>query len=570
MFIINYTMQLKGDSTRAGFVLGANDPRLNDWTKNNYLVEGENYIYVELDATGLRDNDPDTAAVLNIWRKGYCTADYQQKDNTSLVTSVELKDSVMVLNGVEYAVENDVGLTEKNINDPIDVRLVNSGNNIGVTVNGVALTTVGVVRSWRGESVQTLDYFIVNPTGAIQDVPCFPRLNDIGFGVGKQDAAVFTNVSVRHYNQPNSVVFGKGVGATYSIFDRLKGVTVSGDEITVVGAISDNNIVYADPSYGSTPMLRKEFSTDREIERARLYVTARGIYEMYINGERVGNDWFSPGYTQYDKTINYVAYDVTNIIQPGTNAIGALLASGWWSDQMTFSLSNHNFWGDRQSLLAKLEITYKDGSTKTVVTDPAWKYFGDGPIVYAGFFNGEEYDARKEVAVDGWGTAAYDDSAWDYADQVLPLEQHANPRIVVKVDEPVRIAEEILGTYHSQPKAGEDVHIYDMGVNMVGVPQVKLPEMKAGQVITFRFAETLYPELNKDNPYCYGDLAGMILTENLRGAYVTDTYIAKGTPGGEIYTPRFTFHGYRYIEISGAGGVIPDGDVKVWFCPLVR
>ena len=87
MFIINYTMQLKGDGTKAGFVLGANDPRLNDWTKNNYLVEGENYIYVELDATGLRDNDPDTAAVLNIWRKGYCTADYQQKDNTSLVTS---------------------------------------------------------------------------------------------------------------------------------------------------------------------------------------------------------------------------------------------------------------------------------------------------------------------------------------------------------------------------------------------------------------------------------------------------------------------------------------------------
>jgi alpha-L-rhamnosidase len=163
------------------------------------------------------------------------------------------------------------------------------------------------------------------------------------------------------------------------------------------------------------PMLRTEFpASGKEIKTARLYVTARGIYEMYLNGKRIGEDYFNPGLTQYNITFMYQTYDVTSLIIPGSkNAIGALLGEGWWSGNITFTGSNWNFFGDRQSLLAKLVITYSDGLSSIITTnDRDWKFYNNGPILYGSFFQGELYDATREASVKGWNTVGYDDTKW--------------------------------------------------------------------------------------------------------------------------------------------------------------
>ena len=400
---------------------------------------------------------------------------------------------------------------------------------------------------------------VINPSGATQDVPCYTWLNEIGFLASANSGAGFTEYTVKTYDTPRTPVFFETVGATYSIFEGKSGVTVDGGLIRVEGG-SEGLVAYADPSYKSIPMLRKEVDASKKIAKARLYVTARGIYELYINGARVGEDWFNPGAAQYDKAILYSTYDVTGLMQEGKNVIGAYLASGWWSDQMTFSLSHYNFWGNQQSLLAKIDVTYEDGTKDTIVTDESWQYFGDGPITYAGFFNGEDYDATKEAAVEGWSTPSYDDSAWKSAVVVTPKSQYCNPQIVARTDEPVRAVQVLDAKLDSEPD--EHVYVYDMGTNMTGVPEIRFPEGKSGQKITIRYAEIYYPELAEGNPYHYGELTGKLLTENLRAAQCTDTYIMKGTPGGETYRPRFTFHGYQYIEISGFDEPVPEENIK--------
>ena len=169
---------------------------------------------------------------------------------------------------------------------------------------------------------------------------------------------------------------------------------------------TDGVLITADPSRNAAPMLRTVFSAgDQPIEKARVYVTARGIYELYLNGERVSNDYFNPGLTQYNKTHFYQTYDVTDLIREGgDNALGAWLSEGWWSGNVTFSGENWNYFGDRQSLLAKLVITYKDGSTKVITSNPEeWQLFTEGPIRYGSFFQGEVYDAKQTRYV--WGRA---------------------------------------------------------------------------------------------------------------------------------------------------------------------
>ena len=185
---------------------------------------------------------------------------------------------------------------------------------------------------------------------------------------------------------------------------------------------SSGAFVVRNPSRNSMPMLRTTFKTGaKAIDGARLYVTARGIYEVFLNGKRVGDDYYNPGLTQYNVTHMYQTYDVTSLLKPGDNAMGAMLGEGWWSGLLSFgSIWNH--FGDRQSLLAKLVITYKDGTSETVTTNErTWKYYGNGPVVYSSLDFGEAYDASREAAVAGWTTALYNDSAWKPA-VVVPLE----------------------------------------------------------------------------------------------------------------------------------------------------
>jgi alpha-L-rhamnosidase len=282
------------------------------------------------------------------------------------------------------------------------------------------------------------------------------------------------------------------------------------------------------------PYLRKGFEVEKTVVSARLYATALGLYEFSINGERVGNDVFTPGWTNYTKRVQYHVYDVTSLLQNGTNACGAVIGDGWYC--------GHVGWGGRQvygtqpQLLAQIVLTFDDGSTQTVATDASWKY-SVGPILESDFQMGEHYDARLELG--DWNYPSYDDAAWD-AVKVFDAPDIA---ITAHVGPPVRPQETL--TPIEAPKLHDHKYIFDMGQNMVGRVRLKVSGEK-GTTIRLCFAEIL----NKD---------GSIYTENLRTARATDYYTLNGE-GEEIWEPLFTFHGFRYVEVFGLKEA-PDTDM---------
>lgn len=311
----------------------------------------------------------------------------------------------------------------------------------------------------------------------------------------------------------------------------------------------------------SAPMLRKSLNLNKPVKSARLYATARGIYEFTINGERVGKDYFNPGWTDYRYRIMYNTYDITPMLQEGENAIGAMLGTGWWSDQNGFSTGWQDQYGIRQSLLAKIDIRYTDGSEETIVTDGSWKCYDNGPVTVNGFQNGEDYDARKEV--EGWDRKEFDDSRWSNVDIFSALPEGV--KLQPYVGSPIR--NNITLTAQSMVEALPGVYVYDMGQNMVGVPRLTMKGNK-GQEITIRFGEMNYPDVIPTDPVApytteiYRRKKGQVYTDNYRSALSTDRYIMKGDPNGETYEPRFTFHGYRYIEIHGLSEPLALEDVK--------
>lgn len=277
------------------------------------------------------------------------------------------------------------------------------------------------------------------------------------------------------------------------------------------------------------PLLRREFSLDKAVKSARLYVTALGIYECEINGQKVGDLAFAPGWTDYRKRVQFQTYDVAALLQPGANAWGALLGDGWYTGRVGWH--DRQFFGDRPKLLAQLEIEFQDGSRETIATDGSWK-FAFGPILENDIMAGEAYDARQEVK--GWsaaGTVA-DGSVWqNVAVFPAPAIQISEP-----LGPPVRAAQEI--TPISKRKEGQ-AWVYDLGQNMVGVIRIKVFG-KAGQTVRLRFAETL-----EGGPPA---TEGPLYTTNLRSARCKDYYTLKGE-GVEIWEPKFTFHGFRFAEL---------------------
>ncbi len=278
-----------------------------------------------------------------------------------------------------------------------------------------------------------------------------------------------------------------------------------------------------------SPYLRKEFSVDNPIKRATVYVTALGLYELHVNGERVGGDYFTPGWTDYNKRLYYQTYDVTDMIARGRNTIGAILARGWYAGYIG-SKRRKNFYGESPRLLAQLEIEYADGGKKIIVTDDSWKACY-GPIIETDFLMGETYDSRKEMS--GWDSSDFDNSQWNnvtVADKYEGILQ-SYPGVTVKK------VMEIKTRRVTEPKKG--VYVFDLGQNFAGFVQLKA-RGKAGGKITLRFAEMLNPD-------------GTVYTTNLRGARCVDTYILKGS-GEEIWEPQFTFHGFRYVQVTGYPG----------------
>ena len=225
--------------------------------------------------------------------------------------------------------------------------------------------------------------------------------------------------------------------------------------------------------------------------------------------------------------------------QSGEHAIGAVLSEGWWSGGATYVTGNWNFYGDRQSLMAKLQITYEDGSQQTIVTDPAtWKSYDDGAVRYGSFFMGEVYDARKEQDCKGWAMPHFDDRNWQPAVEVKESDFKTSEdfQLLPDMAEAIMPVDTLTALNCVEPRKG--VYVYDLGQNMAGVPLVHFSGLKPGTEVKIRTAEIKYPDLP-----AYQDHVGMIMTENLRVATSQDVYIARG--GEETFSPRYTLHGFR-------------------------
>jgi alpha-L-rhamnosidase len=271
--------------------------------------------------------------------------------------------------------------------------------------------------------------------------------------------------------------------------------------------------------------LRKEFSIAKKVKTARVYVSALGLYELRLNGAKVGNDLFTPGWTSYKTRIQYQTYDVTSMLG-AKNTIGAILADGWYRGNIGFQ-GQRSYYGNKSALLTQLEVTYTDGTSEIVATDANWKAT-TGPILESDIYNGESYDARLEL--NGWDQIGYADSKWNDA----VVYDYTKNTLIAPQGVPVQAIEEIKPVKLLKTPKGETV--IDMGQNMVGVVRMKVNGNK-GDTVIIKFAEVL-------------DKTGNFYTDNLRAAKCTDTYILKGG-GEETYQPLFTFHGFRFVMIKG-------------------
>jgi len=293
------------------------------------------------------------------------------------------------------------------------------------------------------------------------------------------------------------------------------------------GAEPWGKLEYANTFLPPASYFRKEFRIDKPLARATLYATALGLVDMHLNGRRVSEDYFTPGWTDYNKRVYYRTYDVTKLVRRGANALGAILADGWFSGYIGYR-GDRDLYGKYPRVRAQLHLEYADGSTADVGTGADWKA-ATGPVLEADFLKGETYDARLECP--DWAEAGCDDIHWHAvnvgSDEVQPLVRaHPGP--------PVRAIQEFTAREITEPKPG--VFVLNLGQNFAGVARLKVSG-RPGQRITLRFAERLNPD-------------GTIYTVNLRTARATDTYVCKGK-GTEIWQPRFTFHGFQYIEVTG-------------------
>jgi len=303
---------------------------------------------------------------------------------------------------------------------------------------------------------------------------------------------------------------------------------------------------------------RKSFNADPKVKRATVYATALGIYELRVNGRRVSDQMFTPGWSDYAKRGYYNTFDVTQLLDSGDNALGAIVADGWYSGYVGYGLlvgygpdrCGRYMYGKTPALRIQVHLEYTDGSTETVITDPSWKVT-TGPLLEADIIMGETYDARREMP--GWDTLPFDDSSWDSAilaranprvpatfydkagEKTVDLGFTAPPVLQAYASVPIRPTQTIKPVDMTQPEPG--TYIFNLGQNFSGVVRLHTRATR-GTEIRLRYGEMLHPD-------------GRLMTENLRKARATDYYILKGADQGETYEPRFTYHGFQYVEVTG-------------------
>ncbi|MBQ2006128.1 MAG: alpha-L-rhamnosidase N-terminal domain-containing protein [Bacteroidales bacterium] len=335
-FNIDYDVQIPVGSTKATFAYSVKD-------KNNYIT-------VELDVA--------------------------EKNAAKFIVRYAVDGEVKTLSTIDVS---DI-VTEANKNQKHSVRLEVSTpgyhlkSNLIASIDGVMLKpTQGVSNAPARENVSSGNPYqmVITPYPGGEYITDWARLHSIGFKQPKGQKAEFSNIKIWESNW-NTVLYT----------DPVETHKVTGN-----GALQ----VWEPYGLVSAPMLRRNVELAKPVKSARLYVTARGIYEFYINGQRVSNDYFNPGWTDYRYRIMYNSYDVSSMLKQGSNGIGAMLGSGWYSDLNIFTSVNVDPYGIKQSMMAKLVVTFEDGTSQTVVTDGNWKKYDNGPVVRNGFQFGEDY-----------------------------------------------------------------------------------------------------------------------------------------------------------------------------------
>lgn len=267
---------------------------------------------------------------------------------------------------------------------------------------------------------------------------------------------------------------------------------------------------------GGANQLRTEFQLAEAVARARVYICGLGYYEMRVNGSKVGSNVLDPGWTTYEKRVLYTTYDVTPLLRRGANAVGVMLGEGWYK---------------ARALLLQMNIELVNGKRLSVTSSPAWRG-KDGPITSDSVWDGEIYDATRETP--GWDRPGFNDSNWAAA-QVL---KSPGGVLSAQMMPPIRVVDTITPVGLTNPQPG--IYVYDLGQNFSGWAQLRVKGPR-GAAVKLRFSELLYDD-------------GMINRENIRGAKARDTYILRGEGGLEVYEPRFTYHGFRYVEVTGFPG----------------
>lgn len=292
---------------------------------------------------------------------------------------------------------------------------------------------------------------------------------------------------------------------------------------------------YEETEQRESPLFRKEFETsNKKIKRATAFVTAHGMYEAFINGKRIGDAYFTPGWTSYNERLQYQVYDVTNHLVTGKNAIGAMLGNGWYRGFLAWGDRN-NHYGDDIALLLQMTIEYEDGTTQELITDDSWQSTR-GPVVFSEIYDGETYDTQQEIY--GWSKPNFS-GQWEAVKEA----DFAKKNLIATENELIKKQEEIKPVDRFEAKEGGT--IIDFGQNLVGWVQLSI-KGKPGQHIEIYHAEVL-------------DKEGNFYVDNLRDADQKITYILDGTE--QILEPHFTFQGFRYIKITGDAVTINDYDL---------
>ena len=292
---------------------------------------------------------------------------------------------------------------------------------------------------------------------------------------------------------------------------------------------------YEETEQRESPLFRKEFETsNKKIKRATAFVTAHGMYETFINGKRIGDAYFTPGWTSYNERLQYQVYDVTNHLVTGKNAIGAMLGNGWYRGFLAWGDRN-NHYGDDIALLLQMTIEYEDGTTQELITDDSWQS-NKGPVVFSEIYDGETYDTQQEIY--GWSKPNFS-GQWEAVKEA----DFAKKNLIATENELIKKQEEIKPVDRFEAKEGGT--IIDFGQNLVGWVQLSI-KGKPGQHIEIYHAEVL-------------DKEGNFYVDNLRDADQKMTYILDGTE--QILEPHFTFQGFRYIKITGDAVTINDDDL---------